>query len=228
MKKYENGSATRTLILDVSFRLFLEKGFYETSFDDICREAHVNRGSIYYHFKEKENIRYEALWQLITQNRNFAKQYCPGTKYDIILAIYILWKQFLDNDMVRKFLLDYFNDQPAYSPRCALGRFYRTLYTKMYEEIWAFDQINDLDFAAFYGYLHGLMHLIEANLSQYNAEAVFWHSFYAGTTSAYRIPLQKVEKIQAYLSEKIDVLSKYEYDPIVKVHPYDKESTSAT
>lgn len=214
MKKYENGSATRTLILDVSFRLFLEKGFHETSFDDICREAHVNRGSIYYHFKEKENIRYEVFWKLIIQNRNFVNHYCPDTQYDIILAVYILWKQFLENSMVQKFLLDYFNDQPAYSPRCDLGRFYRTLSEKMYEKIWTFDKINDLDFASFYGYLHGMMHLINSNSSQYNASTIFWHSFYVATTSVYKIPLQKVEKIQEYLSEKIDILSQYDFEPV--------------
>ena len=61
MGYYENGNNTRRVILDACKRLFYEKGYHETSSLDIARESHTNRNAIYYHFKDKETIRYEVL-----------------------------------------------------------------------------------------------------------------------------------------------------------------------
>lgn len=205
MGKYENGSATRKLILNVCFRLFLEKGFHETSYDDICREAHVNRGSIYYHFKEKENIRYEILWNLVIQNRNFVLRYCPETQNDVLLSIYLLWKQFFEIPMVRKFTLDYFNDQPIYSPHSELGHFYRTLYTYMFEKSWSFEKIDDLAFAAFYGHLHGLAELADADLSNYTPETIFRHCIYA-SAALWNIPRENADALCQNLAKEIRTL----------------------
>lgn len=76
MGKYENGNFTRKTILDISKKLFLEKGFHETSNEDICRAAHVNRSAIRYHFRDKENLRYEVLWQIFMEYRAIASRYC--------------------------------------------------------------------------------------------------------------------------------------------------------
>lgn len=206
MGKYENGSNTRRLILDVSIRLFLEKGFHETSYDDICHAAHVNRGSIYYHFKEKSNIRYEVLWELVIKNRNFVRQRCPETQHDILLAIYVLWKQFFEDARIRKFFLDYFDDQPVYSSGRELGHFYRTLYNQMYENIWDIEKIDDLSFASFYGHLHGIIQLIDANPSLYNADSLFWHAYHT-STAAYGMPAEKVTLLEEQLSEEIRLLT---------------------
>ena len=74
-KKYETGIETRKLILAECRKLFLDNGFHETSYNDICKAAHVNRGSIYYHFKQKDMIRYEILWEIYTDNKRTAEQY---------------------------------------------------------------------------------------------------------------------------------------------------------
>lgn len=205
MRNYENGASTRQLILNVCFHLFLEKGFHETSYDDICREAHVNRGSIYYHFKEKENIRYEILWNLVIQNRNFILQYCPKTDHELLLSLYLLWKQFFENSKIRKFILDYFNDQPVYVSSSELGRFYRTLYTRMFEKIWPFEKIDHLSFAAFYGHLYGLFCLANANLSCYTPEMFFRHCLYASAT-LWNVPREKADVLYQNLIPEIITL----------------------
>ena len=56
MAKYEPGIQTRKKILNTCKKLFYEKGYEETTYDDICREGQVNRGLIHYHFNGKYNI----------------------------------------------------------------------------------------------------------------------------------------------------------------------------
>lgn len=43
-------------ILDVSHRLFLEKGYEQTSIQDIVTALGMSKGAIYHHFKTKEDI----------------------------------------------------------------------------------------------------------------------------------------------------------------------------
>ena len=50
----ENRTSER--IIEACGRLFYEKGYINTSYDDICREANINRGLIHYYFKNKSNI----------------------------------------------------------------------------------------------------------------------------------------------------------------------------
>lgn len=54
-KKY-NSQATIDSILNVSAKMFLEKGFERTSMQDIAKEAGISKGAIYHHFKSKEEI----------------------------------------------------------------------------------------------------------------------------------------------------------------------------
>ena len=92
-KKYETGIETRKLILAECRKLFLDKGFHETSYNDICKAAHVNRGSIYYHFKQKDMIRYEILWEIYTDNKRFAEQYTSVSSHQYVFALYLMWRQ---------------------------------------------------------------------------------------------------------------------------------------
>lgn len=47
---------TVKLILDVATKLFLEKGYDETSLQDIINAAKSSKGAIYHHFSSKEEI----------------------------------------------------------------------------------------------------------------------------------------------------------------------------
>lgn len=57
-------------ILEISYRLFYEKGYDETSIQDILDELGMSKGAIYHHFKSKEDILnkiceenyYEGVW----------------------------------------------------------------------------------------------------------------------------------------------------------------------
>lgn len=54
-KKY-NSQKTIQTILNVSTKLFLEKGFDKTSMQDIANTAQMSKGAIYHHFKSKDEI----------------------------------------------------------------------------------------------------------------------------------------------------------------------------
>lgn len=46
----------KDIIINTAFDLFAEKGFSETSMDDIVKESGISKGGIYHHFKSKEEI----------------------------------------------------------------------------------------------------------------------------------------------------------------------------
>lgn len=47
---------TKKLILDVSLALFMQKGYDNTSLQDIMTETKISKGGIYHHFASKEDI----------------------------------------------------------------------------------------------------------------------------------------------------------------------------
>lgn len=52
----EEALATRNLILNRSIKIFLRKGFSNTTLDEIARESNVTRGAIYWHFEDKQDL----------------------------------------------------------------------------------------------------------------------------------------------------------------------------
>ena len=57
MARNKHPEETVNLILDVAFRLFMEKGFEQTSIQDIINHlGGLSKGAIYHHFKSKEDI----------------------------------------------------------------------------------------------------------------------------------------------------------------------------
>lgn len=65
---------TVKLILDVSTRLFFEKGYDDTSLQDIINETKLSKGAIYHHFGSKEEILKAIFHRLGNENAEiFAK-----------------------------------------------------------------------------------------------------------------------------------------------------------
>lgn len=57
MARNKHPEETFQLILDVAFRLFMEKGYENTSIQDIIEHlGGLSKGAIYHHFKSKEDI----------------------------------------------------------------------------------------------------------------------------------------------------------------------------
>ncbi len=68
MQGRRDSGETRRRILEVSSRLFAEKGYRNTVHEEICRLAEVNIGAINYHFRSKENLYAEAWRQAFRQS----------------------------------------------------------------------------------------------------------------------------------------------------------------
>lgn len=54
--KGEKGEKRKQELLQIAYRLFLSKGYEETSIDEIIEEAQIAKGTFYYHFKSKEAL----------------------------------------------------------------------------------------------------------------------------------------------------------------------------
>ena len=65
--KGEKGEKRKQELLQIAYRLFIQKGYEETSIDDIISEAHIAKGTYYYHFPSKEATLEEVINMMITE-----------------------------------------------------------------------------------------------------------------------------------------------------------------
>lgn len=172
-KNYETGIETRKLILKECKKLFLEKGFHSTSYEDICKAAHVNRGSIYYHFKQKDNIRYEVLWEIFAEQKRIAEHYTEVPSHQYIFSLYLIWRKILTDPQLGRFLLDYYTDYPVYQPQKELSRFINTIYRNCFEEILPLSEVDEFVMASVYGYLGGISQMVKAFPERFSPEDLF-------------------------------------------------------
>lgn len=73
------GEITRERILQVAEKLFSEIGFDGTGVDKIAKNAGINKGSIYYHFKDKDDI-LDSLFQNIIEDMEAHVNKLAGNK----------------------------------------------------------------------------------------------------------------------------------------------------
>ena len=58
MRDVKEPEIRRTEIMDAAMILFMEKGYTNTTTQDIVDKVNISRGLLYYHFKNKEDILY--------------------------------------------------------------------------------------------------------------------------------------------------------------------------
>ncbi len=201
-KKYETGIETRKLILKESRKLFLEKGFRNTSYDDICKAAHVNRGSIYYHFKQKDNLRYEILWDLFFEYKKEAASYTAVSSEQYIFTLYLIWNKILTDKEIGRFFIDYYTDFPVYSPDKELSIFITTLYKNCYNDILPLSEIDLFDLASMYGYLGCISQMVKQMPGKFSIDTLF-PNILSCCFRILRLPQDRTEPLLQSLSEII-------------------------
>lgn len=72
--KGEKGEKRKQELLQIAYRLFLSKGYEETSIDEIIEEAQIAKGTFYYHFKSKEALLEALINKMITEKVEQAKK----------------------------------------------------------------------------------------------------------------------------------------------------------
>ena len=103
MQKYENGLETKRHIYRVAKKLILENGYRKTSISDICKEAHINRNTLYYHYDSKEEIRNEMLKDFSEKAHYVVNYYCNVPEYESLLSTAVIWYYMLHNAEIARF-----------------------------------------------------------------------------------------------------------------------------
>ncbi len=194
MANYGNGSNTREAIVQACAELFYEKGFHETSFSDICARAHVNRGTIYYHFPSKDALRYEVQWEYMIRNKHIAEHYCPDSRYHYILAMCMLWHQIHRDPKMLRFLLSCCIDCPVYTGKKDMSHFYFTAYEAMWGQFWEKKNIPELTFASIYGYIMSCLRMLCEAPEKFDPMILYEHCVET-SLQAWRVPPELAESI---------------------------------
>jgi len=66
-RKEEYAEMTRQALLEAALKLFIQKGYHNTSIEDIVQEARLTRGALYHHYKSKEEIFIRLYKDIVTQ-----------------------------------------------------------------------------------------------------------------------------------------------------------------
>ena len=74
------GAVTKERILQVALKLFAQNGFEGTRMEKIAAEVGINKASLYFHFKSKEEIFLELFHNIINNYRSKMKQIVANTK----------------------------------------------------------------------------------------------------------------------------------------------------
>lgn len=72
--KGEKGEKRKQELLKIAYRMFVSKGYEETSIDEIIAEAHIAKGTYYYHFSSKEELLEAVISMMIGEEVRRAKE----------------------------------------------------------------------------------------------------------------------------------------------------------
>ena len=72
--KGEKGERRKQELLKIAYQMFIQKGYEETSIDEIIAEAHIAKGTYYYYFPSKEATLEEVINMMISDEVRRAKE----------------------------------------------------------------------------------------------------------------------------------------------------------
>ncbi len=175
MGKYENGESTRQLILDTAAKLFYEKGFDETSMDEICALAHLRRSSVYYHFRSKDAILQQVLKSLTLANQKKAEAYCDVPEYWYALAFAIIWEQFLHDEKIRRMLLQWTYVDPLFASSDSYWDVHLLCYQPFSKRKLNPDEVREINAASAYALIVNALRLAAERYDTYTTEEMLCH-----------------------------------------------------
>ena len=72
--KGEKGERRKQELLRIAYQMFIQKGYEETSIDEIIAEAHIAKGTYYYYFPSKEATLEEVINMMISDEVKQARE----------------------------------------------------------------------------------------------------------------------------------------------------------
>ena len=108
MGRYSVGVETKNKILQEAKLLFYEKGFEETSFQDISLKAEVNKGLITYYFKNKKNIAKEIYFEFTRNQQKACDEVLEAENGTIaaIASLILFYQLIMEDENLKKFWYD--------------------------------------------------------------------------------------------------------------------------
>ncbi|MCR4748286.1 MAG: TetR/AcrR family transcriptional regulator [Lachnospiraceae bacterium] len=68
------GERRKEELLDIAYRMFISKGYENTSVDEIIEKAGIAKGTYYYYFKSKEQMLEEVIGMMIEKEKRSAEE----------------------------------------------------------------------------------------------------------------------------------------------------------
>lgn len=68
------GERRKEELLDIAYRMFISKGYENTSVDEIIEKAQIAKGTYYYYFKSKEQMLEEVIGMMIEKEKRSAEE----------------------------------------------------------------------------------------------------------------------------------------------------------
>jgi AcrR family transcriptional regulator len=105
----EKSDATREALVRAARELFADRGYAETSIEQLARAAKVTRGALYYHFGAKEELFravYRELGRELAEKAAAAAQEDPRPERHLEIGVQALLDAFLDPAVQRIVLVD--------------------------------------------------------------------------------------------------------------------------
>ncbi|KLN96006.1 multidrug efflux transporter transcriptional repressor AcrR [Moellerella wisconsensis] len=138
-KTKQQAEITRQEIIDAAIKTFSERGVSTTSLADIAKAAGVTRGAIYWHFKNKADLFYQACEfsdsQILLAERNYRLKYINDPLSSLReLLIYIL-TEFIDNPKNRALMEIFFHKCEMVGEMAAVVDFKRENYMASHSRI---------------------------------------------------------------------------------------------
>ncbi|HZR40973.1 MAG TPA: TetR family transcriptional regulator [Ktedonobacteraceae bacterium] len=96
----EDAAITREQLLKAALHIFREKGYVETTLDDIAKEAGTTRGAVYWHFGNKAELFNTVIReQYIRMSKKLLDaQPKDGTPLQILRSIALMWMVVVEED----------------------------------------------------------------------------------------------------------------------------------
>lgn len=106
MANYKKTQDTKNKILQACRKLFYEKGYVNTYYQDICKATNLSSGVINYHFQNKSNMASIVFEEFILHNNNFISDLLDN-RYSLEIVVAVQFRNYfhfiLTNENIKRF-----------------------------------------------------------------------------------------------------------------------------
>jgi AcrR family transcriptional regulator len=153
----------RKRIRKVATKLFVEKGFENTTTRDIAKAADINKAALYYYFDSKEELLYQILDDTVRIGLDRIREIERSKislkkKLTAVTDMYTLYYAY-DTDMMKLLVHDQKSLRPEHKKKLVrLQKDYVKVFVKILEDLKKNGEISDIDTTvcafAFFGMVH--------------------------------------------------------------------------